>query len=117
MRVDEISQLSLNEPLVVLSACRTGVGELVPGEGILGLGWAFLSAGARGLVTSLWSVDDEGSARLMIDFHERLESGSAPSDALAESKRAAIAAGVPAHVWSAYSLTLSPSEGDRPNPL
>lgn len=109
VRVDEISRLSLNEPLVVLSACRTGVGELIPGEGILGLGWAFLSAGARGLVTSLWSVDDAGSARLMIEFHERLASGAAPADALAESKRSAIATGVPAHVWSAYSLTLSPS--------
>ena len=62
LRLDEVTRLRLNADLVVLSACRTGQGRLYSGEGVTGLARAFLYAGSRGVVSSLWSVDDRETA-------------------------------------------------------
>ncbi len=72
---DAIAGLKLDRPLVVLSACRSGEGEVIAGQGVVGLGWAFLVAGTRELVVSLWSVEDAAAADLMIEFHVRLRAG------------------------------------------
>ena len=72
---DAIARLKLGPAVVVLSACRSGEGEVIPGQGVVGLGWAFLAAGARELVVSLWSVEDAAAAELMVDFHARLREG------------------------------------------
>lgn len=85
---DKIATLSLRDALVVLSACRTGEGEAVPGEGIVGLGWAFFAAGAEGLVVSQWSVPDSDAAALMTLFHRRLAAGDDPITALTSAQRA-----------------------------
>jgi len=58
LRVRELFGLDLVAELVVLSGCSTGRGRLVEGEGVEGLRRAFLAAGARTLVVSLWAVDD-----------------------------------------------------------
>ena len=68
----EISRLDLPLDLVVLSACQTGIGKEVGGEGALHLVWGFFQAGAAGIVASLWKVDDERTSELMIDFYESL---------------------------------------------
>jgi CHAT domain-containing protein len=79
--------MSLNADLVVLSACETGKGKMVRGEGVLGLPRAFLYAGARNVVLSLWSVSDEGTASLMKVFYRELVQGRrSPGEALARAK-------------------------------
>jgi len=68
--------------LVVLSACDTGVGEVKNGEGVYGLRRAFLLSGSETQVMSLWSVSDQGTSELMIDYYKRLNAGEGRSEAL-----------------------------------
>ncbi len=83
LRAGEIAGLDLRARLVVLSACRTALGPEVHGEGLMGLSRAFLHAGVRGVVASLWSVRDRASARLMERFYRALlGDGLSPAAAL-----------------------------------
>jgi CHAT domain-containing protein/Tfp pilus assembly protein PilF len=84
--VREIFELKLNAEMVVLSACETGLGKEVKGEGIIGLTRAFIVAGAKRVVVSLWSVSDESTKDLMIDFYKSINSGMSKSSALREAK-------------------------------
>jgi CHAT domain-containing protein/tetratricopeptide (TPR) repeat protein len=69
--------------LVVLSACQTGLGKDVNGEGLLGLTRGFMYAGASSVVASLWKVDDEATAALMRQFYiNMLQKGMTPASAL-----------------------------------
>lgn len=72
LRVGEIYDLNLNADLVVLSACDTGLGRFINGEGILGFQRAFMVAGARSVAVSLWSVNDQSTARLMQAFYRNI---------------------------------------------
>nr|WP_286670456.1 CHAT domain-containing protein [Fodinibius salsisoli] len=65
----EIYNLQLDARLVALSACKTGIGSMARGEGMMSLSRAFQYAGAQNLLVSLWDVDDRSSARLMEDFY------------------------------------------------
>jgi CHAT domain-containing protein/tetratricopeptide (TPR) repeat protein len=76
LQVYEIFNLKLNADLVVLSACQTGLGKNVKGEGLVGLTQAFFYAGARSVAASLWNVDDRSTADLMVQFHRHLRSGN-----------------------------------------
>ncbi|MGH9938995.1 MAG: CHAT domain-containing protein [Blastocatellia bacterium] len=84
--VAEITELKLDCDLVVLSACQTGRGRLVRGEGIVGLTRAFLYAGARSVTVSLWNVSDLSTARLMRSFYHHLASGTGMAAALRRAK-------------------------------
>ena len=79
VRTDEVFNLRLGSPLVMLSACETGLGKEKRGEGVMGLTRAFMYAGAPTVGVSLWSVADKSTADLMTDFYQRLLSTSAPT--------------------------------------
>ncbi len=66
----EIYNLKLSADLVTLSACQTGLGKIYKGEGIVGLSRALLYAGADNMLVSLWSVADQSTAALMVDFYK-----------------------------------------------
>lgn len=79
----EISNLDLRAHLVVLSACRTGLGEEVRGEGLVSLTRSFMQAGVPKVVVSLWNVNDKATSELMTRFYRALiEKGLPPSSAL-----------------------------------
>lgn len=67
-----IRRFELEADLVVLSSCQTALGEYIEGEGYVGLSYAFMLAGARNLLVSLWKVDDRATAALMQRFFENL---------------------------------------------
>jgi CHAT domain-containing protein len=98
---EDVGHLDLDADLVVLSACESGRGRIFNGEGVRGLSGAFLIAGARGVVCSLWKVDDEETARFMEAFYARLRAGDAPTVALKEVRRAA-ARKQSSPQWSAF---------------
>ena len=78
----EIMRLKLNADLVTLSACSTGLGKLVNGEGVLGLTRAFFYAGARYVTVSLWNVNVCATATLMKSFYKNFNRGLPKSAAL-----------------------------------
>jgi len=86
LQAGEIMRLKLNADIVTLSACSTGLGKLVTGEGILGLTRAFFYAGARNVVVSLWNVNDSATATLMESFYRNLRRGLTKSEALHRAK-------------------------------
>jgi CHAT domain-containing protein len=71
--LDDIYRLHLSADLVVLSACETALGEEVSGEGLVGLTWGFIYAGAKSVVASLWQVNDASTAELMRVFYTGME--------------------------------------------
>lgn len=84
--VRDLYNMRLPAEMVVLSACETGIGEWQRGEGIVSLGRGFLFAGARSIVTTLWSVDDQPSAWIMERFYRHLKEGQRKDAALREAK-------------------------------
>jgi CHAT domain-containing protein len=115
LQVSEIANLSLSADLVVLAACRSNVGRLVRGEGLLSLSRAFMHAGARAVVATAWKVDDRETAWLMRELYGGIADGLAPDEALQRAQQRAIAAGgrraTPAN-WGAFLIS-----GDTRRPI
>jgi CHAT domain-containing protein len=89
LQLHDIYRLDLSADLVVLSACRTGLGEEIQGEGLVGLTQGFLHVGAKSVIASLWQVDDRATAELMHNFYKStLDDGLPPAAALRDAKRA-----------------------------
>ncbi|WP_158278705.1 CHAT domain-containing protein [Rhodohalobacter mucosus] len=70
--ISDIYNLRMNADLVVLGACETGLGELHRGEGLIGFTRAFFFAGVSNLVVSMWKVDDQSTANLMVNFYRNI---------------------------------------------
>jgi hypothetical protein len=87
LRLHDIYNLRLAADLVVLSACKTGLGKEIKGEGLIGLTRGFLYAGAPRVVASLWKVDDQATAELIKLFYQRmLRDGLRPAAALRKAQ-------------------------------
>src|SRR6266852_3860505 len=108
LQMGEIMRLKLKADLVTLSACSTGLGKLVNGEGILGLTRAFFYAGARNVAVSLWNVNDYAAATLMKAFYGNLNRGLSKSAALRQAKLTLLhgkeAAWHHPYYWAAFVL-------------
>jgi CHAT domain-containing protein len=114
--VKDLYQMQLNAEMVVLSACETGIGKLQKGEGIISLSRGFSFAGAKSLVTTLWSVNDVQMSKLISLFYKNLGKKENKNTALSHAKREFIKSSPPqfAHpyYWSAPVLVgdVSPVE-------
>jgi CHAT domain-containing protein len=86
LQVYEIFNLKLRAELVVLSACQTGLGKELKGEGVIGLTRAFMYAGASSVVVSLWQVADRSTAELMVGFYQQLDRAGDKAEALRRAK-------------------------------
>ncbi len=104
LNVMEVIELRLNADLVVLSACRSAHGELHTGEGITGLARGFLNAGTRGVVCSLWAVDDRDTAALMVEFYNQIGRGVPAATALRDAKLRLIREGRHPYDWAPFVL-------------
>ncbi|MBK8502436.1 MAG: CHAT domain-containing protein [Saprospiraceae bacterium] len=83
---NEIYSLDLQSELVTLSACESGLGELQSSEGIISLARAFSFAGAKSIVSTLWSVDDQSTVDLMTGFYQNLSRSNTKDIALQQAK-------------------------------
>lgn len=86
LTLSEIYRLNLNADLVTLSACKTGLGQRIAGEGVIGLSRAFIDAGARAVIVSLWEVADHSTALFMEEFYRLLAQGIDKVEALSKAK-------------------------------
>ena len=86
LKVSELYNMELNANLVVLSACETGYGQLVRGEGIMSLSRAFAYAGCSAILMSLWSCDDASTSEVMQRFYQELKAGRKKDEALRTAK-------------------------------
>jgi CHAT domain-containing protein len=83
LRAHDVYNLNLPAELVTLSACQTGLGKEIKGEGLVGLTRGFMYAGAARVVVSLWNVNDEATSELMARFYQKmLKEGQRPAEAL-----------------------------------
>jgi CHAT domain-containing protein len=90
LTIDTIARLRLAGATVVLSACEGAASESLPGDEVISLGWAFLAAGAGGVIASLWPVYDRVAIRMMRQLYGQLNLGHDAARALALAQRAAI---------------------------
>lgn len=84
--VKEVYLMELAADLVVLSACETALGKLYEGEGIISLARAFLYAGAKSVITTLWQINDDANMELMGSFYKYLRAGESKATALQKAK-------------------------------
>ena len=82
----DIIQHKLRADLVTISACYSAGNRSYSGEGLVGLSWAFLRAGAHNVIAALWDVSDASTAQLMDKFYDELNKGASPDAALRTAK-------------------------------
>ena len=82
----EIRNLNISSDLMVLSACETGIGKLVQGEGLIGLAREFVGPNIHNIIYSLWNIADKSSSIFMINFYTNILTGQSYSEALRKTK-------------------------------
>ncbi len=104
--VNDIYNMNMSADLVVLGACETGLGTVYKGEGMIGFTRAFTYAGASNLMVSMWKVNDQPTANLMIQFYRNVKDGHSYSESLQMAKMELINQpefAAPRH-WAAFIL-------------
>lgn len=108
LSLNDINLLKINSRLIVMSSCESGAGVIHSGEGVIGLTYGLLSAGAKSVISSLWVVDDKATQELMTDFYENLYKGQNTSKALHRAKLSLIQGSKKLYkhpfFWSAFNL-------------
>jgi CHAT domain-containing protein len=103
----EIMKVPLDASVVTLSSCRSAGARAYSGEGLVGLTWAFLQAGARNVVAGLWDVDDQSTSRLMSRMYADLTRGIPPEDALRTAQLSLLRGDYPykkPYYWGPFQL-------------
>lgn len=102
----EVSNLDLRgTQLVVLSACETGVGQALRGEGVYGLQRAMMIAGAQTQVTSLWQVDDLATKNMMVKYYENLAQGAGRGEGMRLAQLSVRQAYAHPRYWASFVVT------------
>jgi CHAT domain-containing protein len=105
LRLYEIFNLRLAADLVVLSACETGIGKDIRGEGLVSLVRGFMYAGSKRVVASLWNVNDESTSTLMSDFYRGMLQEKLPaSSALRAAQLLSWERNPDPRLWAAFTL-------------
>lgn len=115
MWLDEIATLHLGGALVTISACEGAGASSLPGNEVLSLSWAFLAAGARAVLASLWPISDQVTPGFMHDFYTALSNSGDAAQALAETQRIRITRFEEDHdplarplIWASFVVTGAP---------
>jgi len=90
LEAGQIMNMNLHADLAVLSACETADGRIAPGEGIIGLSWAFFVAGTRATLVSQWKINSESTSQLMTSFYANR--ASKPSEVVRNANALRVAA-------------------------
>lgn len=104
LTVRDVKRLRLRSGLVTLSACETGISAVLPGEELIGLTHAFMSAGAARVLASLWPVQDEAAAGFMRSFYERLRADPRPGHILRATQMEMLGPNAHPYFWAAFAL-------------
>jgi len=96
--------LKLDNALVTLSGCETGVNAVAPGDELIGLARGFFAAGARSVLLSLWMVDDEATNQMMVDFYQETKTGHSLSASLRAAQLKMLQKNPHPFFWSPFVL-------------
>jgi CHAT domain-containing protein len=110
LQVREIVDLDLDGRIVVLSTCESGSGEILRGEGVMGLARAFFQSGAHTVVASLWPLRDDDGAALFDRFYHHVGKGKSVAAALQAAQLDRMDDGAPAEAWAGVIVL---GDGDR----
>jgi len=102
--VRDAYSLRLDNALITLSACETGANVVAPGDELIGLSRGFFSAGARSVLLSLWMVDDETTAQMMVDFYQETKTGRSLSASLRVAQLKMLEQKTHPFFWSPFVL-------------
>ena len=103
----DIIKQKIDANLVTIAACRSAGTRTYAGEGLVGIAWAFLRAGAANVIAGLWDVDDRSTARLVETLYVRLSAGERPAVALRQAKLALLHSGknfVKPYYWAPFQI-------------
>ena len=87
LKMSDVQAANLRARLVVLSCCHSGQGRVLKGEGVVGIARAFLAAGARSVLVTLWAIDDEATMVFMKSFYQHLKEGKTANAAVQQSMK------------------------------